>query len=414
MNILKNNSKLLRDVIKCDVNQKCTFRLYHSKKKKSVKFLNQQNNYLKNLCNKNVINNLDCINIIENLKYVTENNVGEYIIKLYLSRIRLLKGQWNLNKIYIIFKTLMKYNIYDNILFNKLNNLINTISVVDPSKNTPHIDPFENIYIFRISYILHCFYHYNHVNIQTIQKLINILNNKLDYIIFYNNYYNIFFYKQRTFGNTDDSIKKAVISTKGTASYNSETIYTDPVLTIYHSVEKLETTQNGHHTRLNNEKEEREEKEEKTEKAEAKEAEKAEAKEEGKKKNMIVRNVNFYEIYFLVSTIKNLKYYDKQFLNKLKLLYYFNCITLDVASASDYKYVTLLFPLFYKVYCDILYNIIKLFISTHFDSGNIHDYCLIMKTIYYVGGSGTDSNSNSGTCSNSNSGNCSNSNSGNC
>ncbi|CRH00848.1 RAP protein, putative [Plasmodium relictum] len=300
---------------------KCIFFIYI--KRTSLSSLKKNDNLLKNLCNKNVINNLDSLYIIENLKYVSDNNVGKDIIKIYVNKIKLLNERWNLNKIYLILKTLKKYDIYDVVLLNKLENIIDKINIYQKAE----MDHFENIYIIRISYVLHTFYYFNHANENVVKKLIEILSNKLDYIIYHNNYFNNFLYK---FLQTSKN--------ESNTNYNLNNIKINDI-----------------HLKF----------------------------EKKKNENVFVKNISFNEIYLTLNILKKLKYYDKDFINKLKFLYYFNVMDIDKTNENDYKYSTLLFNHFYQNDDKYLLNIITLFLSKNTNIYNIHDLVLILVTVYY-------------------------------
>ncbi|CRG93866.1 RAP protein, putative [Plasmodium gallinaceum] len=300
---------------------KCIFFMYF--KKKSLSSSKKNDNFLKNLCNKNVINNLDSLNIIENLKYVSDNNVNKDVVKIYVNRIKLLNENWNLNKIYYILKALKKYEIYDVVLIKKLENIIDQIDLYEKAD----IDYFENIYIIRISYILQTFYYFNHTNEKVVKKLIKILNNKLDYIIYHNNYFNNFLCKLRQTNKNENNNK-----------YNLNIIIN-----------------NDNNLKF----------------------------EKKKNENIFVRNINFNEIYLILNVLKKLKFVNKDFVNKLKFLYYFNHIDVDKTNENDYKYITLLFNSFYENTDNYLLNIMTLFLSKYTDMHNIHDLVLILVTVYY-------------------------------
>ncbi|SBS85159.1 hypothetical protein, conserved [Plasmodium ovale curtisi] len=355
MNVLKGRHIVVSDLIKFYRKGKCNFSLYS--KKKGVRGVGSQwnendsrdsrrnQNFLKNICNRNVINRLDPISIIENLKYVSDCNVKEDVIKNYIGRVKLLKEQWSLNKIYFILKILVKYDLHDAVLLEKLEHIINNIDVLCGQRED--VDPFENIYIVRISYILHSFYHFNSASEQLVEKVINILSRKIDYIIYHNAYFNRFFYKHGWDG-------KRGISSGEVSACGSSTVPNTS-----RPNEQLK------HIRK---------------------------KEEGpiepdrrKKGNEHVRNINFNEIYLIVSTLKNLKYENKKILNKLKFLYYFNCIDVDKVNENDCKYVTLLFHFFYEPSDKYLYNIMKFFLSKHASMmSSVHDFVLVTLTVYYA------------------------------
>lgn len=133
---------------------------------------------------------MDCLNLIENMKYVDENNVSKDIIFRYIEKLKCVNDIWNVNKIYVIFKTLIKYNIYDMILLKKIENNIININIVDDIKK----DYYENIYIIRISYVLYAFYYFlnENINLKVVHNLINILHRKIDYIIYHKDFFNEF------------------------------------------------------------------------------------------------------------------------------------------------------------------------------------------------------------------------------
>ncbi|EUD68602.1 hypothetical protein C922_01001 [Plasmodium inui San Antonio 1] len=307
----------------------CAFHTKQKKKKKKEKGLTDSRkgtNFLKTLCNKNFINHLDPINLFENLKHVTECSVGEDVIRNYLYRVKLLNEQWSLNKIYFILKTLVKYNLRDVVLMNKLEKTINELVPLCQG-NKAEKDPFENVYIVRISYILHAFCHFGYTNCEVVETLVNILSTKFDYIIFYTN-------------------------------------YVGPVFNEY----ALVCEENGHYVVRGN-----------TSAAASPDV------EWQRRGEVFVRNINFNEIYLIVNTMKGWEHTNKVLLNKLKFLFYFNCIDLDRGTDSNYKYVTLLFHFFYEPGDIHLSNIMKFFLEKHADMNNVHDLVLTLVTVYYEG-----------------------------
>ncbi|SBS87015.1 hypothetical protein, conserved [Plasmodium malariae] len=354
MNILIGNKKV-GELLKLWRKRRCNFCVLYGKKKREVGKINKNTSFLKNICNKNVINNLDCLSVIENLKYVSEHNVSEDIIKNYINRIKFLNDKWSLNKIYFIFKTLMQYNLYDVVLLNKLENIISDIDILSYNEKA-EIDPFENIYIIRITYVLHSFYNFNHANEQVVEKLLNILSRKLDYIIYHNNYFNFFFYKIKELSASGKLVKSVSLR-----NFNITTTRTNNLLSsverkdnidIADEISELDDIYYG--------------------------------AEWHRKKSAFVRNINFNEIYLILNFLKNVKYTNRRFLNRLKFVYYFNCIVLDKASENDYKYITLLFHFFYEKTDKHLHNIMKMFLLRHTDKNNIHDLVLVMMTVYYA------------------------------
>ncbi|GAW81742.1 hypothetical protein, conserved [Plasmodium gonderi] len=326
---------------------KCNFSVYNRKdKKKDIINNNKNTNFLKNICNKNVINHLDPINLIENLKYVTECNVNEDIIKNYLHKIKLLNVQWNLNKIYFILKTLVKYNLHDTALMNKLENDVYDLHILCEEKRA-EIDPFENVYIVRISYILHGFYYFNYANSKAVEILINILNIKINYIIFHNYYSFPIFNKNDLFDKLGNPAVRGRIPIA--SSINSTYKKNDEINHILNKADKYVYKDTLFK----------------------------------RKEDVFVRNINFNEIYLILNTMKNLKYTNKDFINKLKFLYYFNCINVDNATENDYKHITLLFHFFYEISDIHLSNIMKFFLSRQGDMKSVHDLVLILVTVYY-------------------------------
>ncbi|CDU18981.1 uncharacterized protein PY17X_1129400 [Plasmodium yoelii] len=372
MNILNSKNRIITDLIKFERKIKCNVRLYNNKKTKCAGDNKKNNNFLKNICNKNVIRNLDSVNIIENLKYVTEYNVNEDIIKNYINRVKTLKEQWGLNKIYFIFKTLIKYKLYDVALLNKLENIINDIEVPNEDMKKEKIDCFENVYIIRISYILYSFYYFNHTNEQVVKKLISILNIKIDYIIYHNDYFNRFIfntfkgfserYENIKQENNNNSYGKDIDNVQKCINYDNKTCNESPEYGIL-----------GNSLKFNGLKKEIYEV-------------KGMALDSNKNMDVYIRNITFNEIYFIISLLKKINYTNnKWFLNKLKFIYYFNCIDIERPNENDWRYVTLLFHLIYEPYDKYLYNIMKLFLLRHNNISNIHDLVLIMMTIYYTG-----------------------------
>lgn len=385
MNILNSKNRIITDLIKFERRIKCNVRLYNNKKTKYAGDNKKYNNFLKNICNKNVIRNLDSVNIIENLKYVTEYNVNEDIIKNYINRVKTLKEQWGLNKIYFIFKTLIKYKLYDVVLLNKLENIINDIEIPNEGMKKEKIDCFENVYIIRISYILYSFYYFNHTNEQVVKKLISILNIKIDYIIYHNDYFNRFIFNTfKGFSERYENIKqdnnnsygKNVDTVQKCINYDNKTFNESPGYGIL-----------GNSLKFNGLK---------------KEIYEAKGMDLDSNKNVdvYIRNITFNEIYFIISLFKKINYTNnKCFLNKLKFIYYFNCIDIEKPNENDCKYVTLLFNLIYEPYDKYLYNIMKLFLLRHNNISNIHDLVLIIMTVYYTGvNNNKTSNTNNINC----------------
>ncbi|EDL46570.1 hypothetical protein, conserved [Plasmodium vivax] len=319
------------------------------KKRKGVADSRSGTNFLKNICNKNVINHLDAINLIENLKQVTECNVSEDIIRNYLQRVKLLNEEWSLNKIYFILKTLVKYNLRDVVLMNQLEKTVNGLVPLCQG-NKAEKDPFENVYIVRISYILHAFCHFGYANCEVVETLVNILSTKLDYIIFYSNYVgprlndHALFCEEKSHYIVRGDTLSAASPTRGDKNSGDA---------------RGEVSTVGIYDTLDVERQ--------------------------RHREVFVRNINFNEIYLIVNTLKGSKHTSRVFLNKLKFLFYFNCIKLDRGTDSDYKYVTLLFHFFYEPDDLHLSNIMKFFLAKHADMNNVHDLVLTLVTVYYGG-----------------------------
>ncbi|CAA9989037.1 RAP protein, putative [Plasmodium knowlesi strain H] len=354
---------------------KSNFCAFHTKvkkkKKKGVTHSSNGTNLLKNLCNKNIINDLDPINLIENLKHVTECSVGEDVIRNYLYRVKLLNEQWSLNKIYFIFKTLVKYNLRDVVLMNKLEKIVNDL-VPLCQVNKAQRDPFENVYIVRISYILHAFCHFGYSNCEVVKTLVNILSTKLDYIIYYSNYASPVFNDYALFCEDkghyvlrgDTSAASSPLSGDKTNNEAKGRVSTIDMNDMFNMVDAAcvdkETNQSANLYSTSHVEWQRSE-------------------------EAFVRNINFNEIYLIVNTLKDSKYTNKVFLNKLKFLFYFNCINLDRGTDSHYKYVTLLFNFFYEPDDMHLLNIVKFFLINHPHMNNVHDLVLTLVTVYYGG-----------------------------
>ncbi|SCM22636.1 RAP protein, putative [Plasmodium chabaudi adami] len=385
MNILISKNRIITDLIKFERKIKCNVRLYNNKKTKCAGDNKKYNNFLKNICNKNVIRNLDSVNIIENLKYVTEYNVNEDIIKNYINRVKTLKEQWGLNKIYFIFKTLIKYKLYDAALLSRLENIINDIEVPNEDMKKEKIDCFENVYIIRISYILYSFHYFNHTNEQLVNKLINILNIKIGYIIYHNDYFNRFIFN--TFKDFNEKYENIKQENNDSSGKDIDTVQKS----INDDNKKCNESHGygilGNSFKFNGLKKEIYEIKELT-------------LDSNKHVDVYIRNVTFNEIYFIISLLKKINYTsNKQFLNKLKLIYYFNCIDIENPTENDCKYITLLFHLIYEPGDKYLYNIMKLFLLRHNNVSNIHDLVLIMMTIYYTGvNNSKSSNANNIDC----------------
>ncbi|ETW31614.1 hypothetical protein PFFCH_00961 [Plasmodium falciparum FCH/4] len=326
---------------------------FHIRYKCNLNIKKTHNHFLKNLCNKNVINNMDCLNLIENMKYVDENNVSKDIIFRYIEKLKCVNDIWNVNKIYVIFKTLIKYNIYDMILLKKIENNIININIVDDIKK----DYYENIYIIRISYVLYAFYYFlnENINLKVVHNLINILHRKIDYIIYHKDFFNEFIlnhikkydeqnkknvtYKKDTPGNDflkDRDIKVGMNNVRKNISNISNKSNISNVYNISNHMsnnihdnitqQPLTLQYDTNHSR-----------------------------------DMFVRNINFHEIYLSIITLKKLGYNkNEEFIKKLKFLFYFNCINLDnKINDKDLKYITLLFNIFYEDTDLYLLSIVK-------------------------------------------------------
>ncbi|GAB67270.1 hypothetical protein PCYB_112910 [Plasmodium cynomolgi strain B] len=351
----------------------CAFHTKQKKKKekKGVADSSKGTNFLKNLCNKNIINHLDPINLIENLKQVTECSVGEDVIRNYLYRIKLLNEQWSLNKIYFILKTLVKYNLRDVVLMSKLEKTINELVPLCQG-NKAEKDPFENVYIVRISYILHAFCHFGYTNCEVVETLVKILSTKLDYIIFYSNYVDPLFndYSLSCEENGhyvvrgDTSAAASPNSGDKTSGDAKGKVSTIDINDMFDMVDVAYLAEEGNP------------------RANPRSNPDVEWQRRGE---VFVRNINFNEIYLIVNTMKGSKHTNKVFLNKLKFLFYFNCINLDRGTDSHYKYVTLLFHFFYEPTDMHLSNIMKFFLAKHADMNNVHDLVLTLVTVYYGG-----------------------------
>ncbi|CAG25101.3 hypothetical protein PFUGPA_04674 [Plasmodium falciparum Palo Alto/Uganda] len=362
---------------------------FHIRYKCNLNIKKTHNHFLKNLCNKNVINNMDCLNLIENMKYVDENNVSKDIIFRYIEKLKCVNDIWNVNKIYVIFKTLIKYNIYDMILLKKIENNIININIVDDIKK----DYYENIYIIRISYVLYAFYYFlnENINLKVVHNLINILHRKIDYIIYHKDFFNEFIlnhikkydeqnkknvtYKKDTPGNDflkDRDIKVGMNNVRKNISNISNKSNISNVYNISNHMsnnihdnitqQPLTLQYDTNHSR-----------------------------------DMFVRNINFHEIYLSIITLKKLGYNkNEEFIKKLKFLFYFNCINLDnKINDKDLKYITLLFNIFYEDTDLYLLSIVKYVLLENEKKNNmfpetdenknvcsIHDLSLIMLTYY--------------------------------
>ncbi|KJP85832.1 hypothetical protein AK88_04539 [Plasmodium fragile] len=344
---------------------------WKNKKIKGVADINKGTNILKSLCNKNIINHLDPISLIENLKYVTEYIVSEDVIRNYLNRVKLLNEQWSLNKIYFILKTVVKYNLRDVVLMNKLEKTINEL-VPLCQENKAEKDPFENVYIVRISYILHAFCHFGYENCEVVKTLVNILNTKLDYIIFHSNYVSPVFNDCSLLceengqcvvsgGASHSALPMLGDTTCGEARGNVNTVE------VSHMFDMIDPSYVDDESGVR-----------------ANPCSNPDV-EWPRRGEVFVRNINFNEIYLIVNTMKGSKHTNKVFQNKLKFLFYFNCINLDRGNDSHYKYVTLLFHFFYEAADMHLSNIMKYFLAKHADMNNVHDLVLTLVTVYYGG-----------------------------
>ncbi|SOV12698.1 RAP protein, putative [Plasmodium sp. gorilla clade G2] len=346
--------------------------LFNIRYKCNLNIKKRNNNFLKNISNKNVIYNMDCIHLIENMKYVNENNVNKNIILLYIERLKCVNDMWNVNKIYFIFKTLIKYNIYDMILLKKIENNIININMVDDIKK----DCYENIYIIRISYVLYAFYYFlnDNINLQVVEKLIYMLNKKIDYIIYHKDFFNEFIlFHIRKY---DEQNKNVPYKKDTSSNVLLEDIKVD-MNNVINNVSSISNKMlNNVHDNI-------------TQQPFIFQFDKNHSKD------VCVRNINFYEIYLTLITLKKLGYNkNDEVINKLKFLFYFNCINLDnKISENDMKYITLLFNLFYEDTDLYLLSIVKYvllkkkkIISPQTDEnknvGSIHDMALIMLTYY--------------------------------